>query len=137
MCKGLRTLLETSTGVPECSAHHPARLGFFSLCPVPPSVSSPPGVPSACVGLSHGRGAANWAATRGMLAGCPAYEDGPTLEARMTAQNSAQAIHCCCCQVASVVSDSVRPQRRQPNRLLCPWDSPDKNTGVGCHFLLQ
>ena len=26
---------------------------------------------------------------------------------------------------------------RQPNRLLCPWDSPGKNTGVGCHFLLQ
>ena len=39
--------------------------------------------------------------------------------------------------VASVVSDSVRPHRRQPNRLLCPWDSPGKNTGVGCHFLLQ
>ena len=37
----------------------------------------------------------------------------------------------------SVVSDSVRPHRRQPNRLLCPWDSPGKNTGVGCHFLLQ
>ena len=32
---------------------------------------------------------------------------------------------------------SVRPQRRQPTRLLCPWDSPGKNTGVGCHFLLQ
>ena len=43
--------------------------------------------------LSHGRGAANWAATHGMLAGCPAYEDGPTLQARMTAQNSAQVIH--------------------------------------------
>ena len=27
--------------------------------------------------------------------------------------------------------------RRQPTRLLCPWDSPGKNTGVGCHFLLQ
>ena len=39
--------------------------------------------------------------------------------------------------VASVVSDSVRPHRRQPNRLLCPWDSPGKNTGVDCHFLLQ
>ena len=39
--------------------------------------------------------------------------------------------------VASVVSDSVRPHRRQPTRLLCPWDSPGKNTGVGCHFLLQ
>ena len=43
----------------------------------------------------------------------------------------------CCCQVTSVVSDSVRPHRRQSTRLLCPWDSPGKNTGVGCHFLLQ
>ena len=33
--------------------------------------------------------------------------------------------------------DSVRPQRRQPTRLPHPWDSPGKNTGVGCHFLLQ
>ena len=33
--------------------------------------------------------------------------------------------------------DSVRPHRRQPTRLPCPWDSPGKNTGVGCHFLLQ
>ena len=29
------------------------------------------------------------------------------------------------------------PHRRQPTRLPCPWDSPGKNTGVGCHFLLQ
>ena len=35
------------------------------------------------------------------------------------------------------MSDSVRPHRQQPTRLLCPWDSPGKNTGVGCHFLLQ
>ena len=35
------------------------------------------------------------------------------------------------------MSDSVRPHRRQPTRLHCPWDSPGKNTGVGCHFLLQ
>ena len=40
----------------------------------------------------------------------------------------------CCCYVTSVVSDSVRPHRRQPTRLLCPWDSPGKNTGVGCHY---
>ena len=33
--------------------------------------------------------------------------------------------------------DSVRPHRWQPTSLLCPWDSPGKNTGVGCHFLLQ
>ena len=43
---------------------------------------------------------------------------------------------CCCCWVASVMSDSVQPQRRQPTRLPRPWDSPGKNTGVGCHFLL-
>ena len=42
-----------------------------------------------------------------------------------------------CCQVASVLSNSVWPHGRQPTRLLRPWDSPGKNTGVGCHFLLQ
>ena len=35
------------------------------------------------------------------------------------------------------MSDSARPHRRQPTRLPRPWDSPGKNTGVGCHFLLQ
>ena len=35
------------------------------------------------------------------------------------------------------MSDSARPHRRQPTRLPHPWDSPGKNTGVGCHFLLQ
>ena len=40
-------------------------------------------------------------------------------------------------QVASVVPDSVRPHGLQPTRLPHPWDSPGKNTGVGCHFLLQ
>ena len=35
------------------------------------------------------------------------------------------------------MSDSVRPNRRQPTGLPRPWDSLGKNTGVGCHFLLQ
>ena len=35
------------------------------------------------------------------------------------------------------MSDSVLPRRWQPTRLPHPWDSPGKNTGVGCHFLLQ
>ena len=39
--------------------------------------------------------------------------------------------------VTSVESDSVRPCRRQPTRFSCPWDSPGKNIGVGCHFFLQ
>ena len=37
----------------------------------------------------------------------------------------------------SVVSDPLWPHGLQPIRLLCPWDFPGKNTGVGCHFLLQ
>ena len=37
----------------------------------------------------------------------------------------------------SVVSNSLWPHGLQPTRLLCPCNSPGKNTGVGCHFLLQ
>ena len=35
------------------------------------------------------------------------------------------------------MSNSARPYRQQPTRLPRPWDSPGKNTGVGCHFLVQ
>ena len=42
------------------------------------------------------------------------------------------------CRVGhSVRSDSLRLYGLQPRRLLCPWDFPSKNTGVGCHFHLQ
>ena len=44
--------------------------------------------------------------------------------------------HRLACSVTSVVSDSLRPHGPWPARLLCPWDSPSKNTGVGCRFLL-
>ena len=43
----------------------------------------------------------------------------------------------CVCWVASIVSDSVRPHGLHPARLLCPWDSPGRNIGMGYHFLLQ
>ena len=39
--------------------------------------------------------------------------------------------------VAQSLSDSLWSYGLWPSRLLCPWDSPGKNTGVGCHFLLQ
>ena len=39
------------------------------------------------------------------------------------------------CWVASVMSDSLWPYGLYPARLLWPWDSPGKNTGVGCHAL--
>ena len=55
----------------------------------------------------------------------------------LTAPGKPHKCQCCyCCYVASVVSDSVWPHRRQPTRLPHPWDSPAKNTAVGCHFLL-
>ena len=44
---------------------------------------------------------------------------------------------CCCCYVTSIESNSVRPYGQQPTRLFHPQDSPGKNTGVGCHFLLH
>ena len=37
----------------------------------------------------------------------------------------------------SVMSDSLQPHGPQAARFFCPWDFPDKNTGVSCHFLLQ
>ena len=42
----------------------------------------------------------------------------------------------CVCVSCSVVSDSLQPQRLQSARFLCPWNSPGKNIGMGCHFLL-
>ena len=43
----------------------------------------------------------------------------------------------CVCVSHSVMSDSLRPHELEPTRLLCPWNSPSKNTGVDCHSLLQ
>ena len=45
----------------------------------------------------------------------------------------------CFCKKRALLTltNSVRPHRRQPTRPRCPWDSLGKNTGVGCHFLLQ
>ena len=59
------------------------------------------------------------------------------MESRQSDGSHLSQMSGCCCYVASVVSDSVRPHRQQPIRLLHPWDSPGKNTGMGCHFLLQ
>ena len=63
----------------------------------------------------------NWLKSRHLAQGGPVIVPGPAPRAA----------------AASVVSDSVRPYRQQPTRLPHPWGSPGKNTGVGCHFLLQ
>ena len=46
-------------------------------------------------------------------------------------------VRVCVCVNCSVVPDSLRSHGLQPTRVLCPWDFPGKDTGVGCHFLLQ
>ena len=43
----------------------------------------------------------------------------------------------CVCVSRSVMSDPLQSHGLQPTRLLCPWDSPGKNSGVSCYFLLQ
>ena len=43
----------------------------------------------------------------------------------------------CVCVSCSVIPDSLQPHGLWPTRLLCPWDSPGTNIGVGCHSLLQ
>ena len=45
--------------------------------------------------------------------------------------------YCVCVFSCSIVSDSLQPHGVEPTRLLCPWDSPGKNTGVDYHALLQ
>ena len=55
-----------------------------------------------------------------------------------TAKTMITECSCCCSrQVSSVMSNSARPHGLQPTRLPRPWDSPGKNSRVGCHFLLQ
>ena len=50
---------------------------------------------------------------------------------------SLASLYSCAVLSCSIVSDSLRPHALQPARVLCPWDSPGKNTGVGCHAFLH
>ena len=58
------------------------------------------------------------------------YPRAPALTALLHASNLLLLL-------SHFMSDSVQPHRWQPTRMPCPWDSLGKNTGVGCHFLLQ
>ena len=54
-----------------------------------------------------------------------------TLSLPWEVRTSYQSVSC------SVMPDSLQPHGLQPTRILCPWDFPGKDSGVGCHFLLQ
>ena len=55
----------------------------------------------------------------------------------VVSMNTISTPHLACVLSCSVLSDSLWPSGLQPTRLLCPWDFPGKNTGVGCFFLLH
>ena len=59
------------------------------------------------------------------------------LQSREQCPSNSHYILYMCMLNCSVMSNSLWSHGLSPTRLLCPWDSPGKNTGVGCHFLLQ
>ena len=62
----------------------------------------------------------------------------PHLNTLVLVHLCSQALPSSCVHACLVIqSDSLQPYRLQPARFFCPWDFPGKNTGVGCHFLLQ
>ena len=79
------------------------------------------------------RGVGRVSSRYSMMASCPegSSETGTRGDGRFLLLHSSTALR------RSVMSDSSRPHGLQPTRLLCPWDSPGRNTGVGCHALLQ
>ena len=56
---------------------------------------------------------------------------------QITVEESREDRNMCVCLVTSVVSNTLQPYEPWPAGILCPWDSPGKNSGEGCHFLLQ
>ena len=72
-------------------------------------------------------------------------DSGEQLQCSMSQSNTTSDCSCharcsifvCNVLSCSVVSSSLQPHGLQPARLLCPWDTPGKNTGVGCHAFLQ
>ena len=77
------------------------------------------------------------------ISGCTISQQGPLvgtareLSGPPSFSLSSPVRKCTAAAAAAKLSDSVQPHRWQPTRLPYPWDSPGKNTGVGCHFLLQ
>ena len=94
-----------------------------------PSPSWPLGEGDAVIPISVGQGdgGSEW---QGDAQGPPPLKGRAEISSPDSADTAAAVL-------SPVVSDSSRPRGLQPARLLCLWDFPGKNTGVGCHFLFQ
>ena len=69
--------------------------------------------------------------------GCKESDTTEPLNNNNNKRMKRQAINWRACVSRSVTSDSLPPHELYPARLLCSWNTPSKNTGVGCHSLLQ
>ena len=63
--------------------------------------------------------------------------DGGKFAQNACAPEAHQCLQASVCVLVAQSCLTLWPHGLQPTRLFCPWDSPGKNTGVGCHFLLQ
>ena len=72
-----------------------------------------------------------------ILGPLPKLEQGAGEEGRKGWQFQVSGVRIKVCTLNRLSCPTLQPYEPQPARLLCPWDSPGKNTGVGCHVLLQ
>ena len=101
--------------------------------------------PALCVWLEEKRGLSVVISWHDFTVALSSNESEITSIPKLSQYYSLQAGHVfskdvgcvCACKVASVVSDFLQPYELQSGRLLCPWDSPGKDTRVGCHAFLQ
>ena len=138
-CQGLRgPSCPPCAAACACAAEPPCRGYFFLLVPprpLPPQVFITADPEPGCGCFFSVLKLCFSPRFLGLVGSCPLPTSGPTPTA--SGWNSSPWGLECRKRGRSVVSDSLQPRGLQPTRLLCPWDSPDKNTGVGCHFLCQ
>ena len=83
----------------------------------------------------------SWPPTPLAKAGQPRTPEGPQREGRVAILGTSPCVNVCVCVCVCVCTQSCptlcNPLDCSPARFLCPWNFPGKNTGVGCHFLLQ
>ena len=97
-------------------------------------VSNGPHKPSLCMVVRPGWGLCGWPQALRLARRGRASQLLRCSGAEGSSQTQTVVFIWHACEVTSVVSNSLWPYGPQPARLLCPWDSPGKSTGVGCHL---
>ncbi|XP_060986025.1 retinoic acid early transcript 1E-like isoform X1 [Dama dama] len=120
--------------------HHPVSSNCFTVMNLMKKSGTTAAIPSSgCFSVDYEKEREMWTRIEETDTGrqdpreeCHGRTEIDTSSATPRVSGNHRAVH-----GTSVVSASLRPHGLQPTRLLCPWDSSGKNTGVGCHFLLH